>query len=120
MSPCGSTLRGGAGAASGVASWLFTLEVGVGTFCCCGISFIGVGTCVGAAMLKISVNCFRGAVCLLTNAGIGIVGPGLSRAWVRSAAACVVVSFEEILGNGRVAGENSVMLETHYVGILVM
>ena len=52
MSPFGSTLGGGAGAAYGVASGVFDLRGGVGEFVCCRISFVGGDTCGGASMLK--------------------------------------------------------------------
>ena len=71
-------------------------------------------------MFKISASCFRAAVCLLTSVLSGLVGVGLRIEWARSSTTCVSAYSEEILGNGRVAGENSVMLETHYVGVLVM
>ena len=51
---------------------------------------------------------------------IGIVGVGLRRVWVRSAAACVAASFDEIIGNVRVSGEKSVVLETLSLAILGM
>ena len=46
------------------------------------------------------------------------MGIGLRRSWVRSEAACVAAYSEEILGNWRVAGGKSVVLETRYLAIL--
>ena len=48
----------------------------------------------------------------------GLVGFGLRRSWVRSEAAYVAAYSEDILGNGRVAGGKSVVLETRYLAIL--
>ena len=50
----------------------------------------------------------------------GLVGDELRRAWARSADACVAASFDEILGNIRVAGKKSVVMETLYFSILGM
>ena len=69
-------------------------------------------------MLKISASCFRDAVFLLPSAVSGIVGVGLSNTCVISAGACVTASSEEIIGNGRVSGKNSVVLETCYLSVL--
>ena len=69
-------------------------------------------------MLKISVICFRSAVCLFPRVVSGLVGIGLRNAFVRSATACVYVSSEDILGNGRVYGKNYVVLETRYLTVL--
>ena len=60
-------------------------------------------------MLNISRSCFRSDFCMFPTIVSGIVGVGFSRAWVRSAAAFVAASFDEILGNVRVAGENYVV-----------
>ena len=69
-------------------------------------------------MLKISVICFRSAVSLFPRVVSGTVGIGLINSFVRSAASCVSVSSEDILGNGRVSGKNSVVLETRYLTVL--
>ena len=81
MPPCGSTLGGDAGVDSGV----FTLG--------------GSVTCEGADLLNISENCLRSDLCLSPHAVIGIVGVGLSRAWLRSSASIVAASFDNIIGN---------------------
>ena len=104
--PCGSTLWGGAGDAFGVASGVFTLGGGV--------------TCGGGTMLNISASGFRAAVCLYPNVVSGVVGVGLIRVWMRSAAACVSASFDEIIGNVRVDGGNSVVWETIPLDVLGM
>ena len=83
ISLCGSTLRGGAGDASGVAYGIFNLGGGV--------------TCGGEAMLNIWACCFRAAVFLSPNVMSGIVGVGLRRAWVRVATACVAVFLMKLL-----------------------
>ena len=92
MSPCGSTLVGVAGAASAVVSGVCTLIGGV--------------TCWGAALVEISANFLRADVCLSPNVVIGLVGVGLRRAWVSSAAACVAASSEDIIGKFSVSGGN--------------
>ena len=71
-------------------------------------------------MLKISASCFRAAVYLLPIVVSGLVGVGLRRSWVRSEAACVAASSEDILGNGRDARKNSVVSDTHSLAILGM
>ena len=63
-------------------------------------------TCGGAVMLNISVSCFRVSVCLSPNVVSRILGVGLRRTLVSSEAAFVDASFDEILGNVRVAGGN--------------
>ena len=57
---------------------------------------------------------------MLTSVVSGIVGVGFSNEWVRSVAACVAASSEEILGNRRVAGNNYVVLETNSLSALGM
>ena len=59
----------------------------------------------GAALVKFFAICLRAAVCLTPNFVSGLVGVGLSRVWVRSAATCVSASYEYSLGNVSVAGE---------------
>ena len=59
------------------------LELERGGFFWCGIAFFGVGTCGGAAMLKISASLFRATVWLLPNIVIWLVGFGFRRAWAR-------------------------------------
>ena len=71
-------------------------------------------------MLKISASCFRADVCLFLNVVSGIVGVGFRMAWVRSSAACVAESFDDILGNFRVARENSMVSETCSLAVLGM
>ena len=46
------------------------------------------------------------------------MGVGLSRVWVRSEAACVAASFEEILVKVSVAGKKSLVSETLYLYVL--
>ena len=75
MLPCGSALGGVSGAASGVDSGVLALRGGV--------------TCGAVALLKISVSCLRDDDFLSPNAVSVLVGVGLRKAWVRSAAACV-------------------------------
>ena len=62
ISTCGSTLRGGAGDASGVVSGVFTLGAGI--------------TCGGAALVKISTSYLSADFCLSPNVVSGIVGVG--------------------------------------------
>ena len=61
-------------------------------------------------MLKISASYFKSAVCLFPRIVSWLLGVGLRISWMRSAAVCVVASSEDILANGRVSGENSVVL----------
>ena len=63
-------------------------------------------TCGGDALLKISASFRSAAICLSPNVVSGLFGVGLRRACVRSAAACVAASLEDILGKFSVAGEN--------------
>ena len=63
----------------------------------------------GAAMLNISASGFRAAVCLSPNVVSGIVGVWLMRVCMRSTAACVSTYFDDIIGNVRFDGENSVV-----------
>ena len=60
-------------------------------------------------MLNISVRFLGAAVCLSLNVVSRIVGVGLRRMWARSASACVSAYFDEIIGNVRVAGKNSIV-----------
>ena len=106
MSPCGSTLGGGTGAAYGVVSGVCTLVGGV--------------TCVEAALLNISASFRSAAVCLSPNVVSGLAGVGLRRTWFRSMSACVSESLEDILGKVSVAGGKYVVSETLYFSVLVM
>ena len=74
--------------------------------------FGGVG-CAGAAMLNIPNSSFMATIRLFLRVVIGIVGVDLRRACKRSATACIYVSSDGILGTGRLAGKNSVVLEAH-------
>ena len=47
----------------------------------------------GAAVVNISAICLSAAVCLSPTVVSGLVGFGLRRVLVRSAAACVYISF---------------------------
>ena len=85
MSPCDSTLGVFSGAVYDVVSGVCTLRGGV--------------TCGGAALVNIYVIFLRADVCLSPNVVSGIVGVGLSRVWLMSAAACVAASFDNIIGN---------------------
>ena len=78
----------------------------MGYFCCSGTEVIGGGTCGGAAMLKISSICFKAFACFPPRVVSGLVEFGLKRAFIRSSAACVAMSSDEILGNGGVLGRN--------------
>ena len=69
----GSTLGGGTGDASGVASGVSTLRGGVGAFYYCGTSVVGGGACGGAAMLKISAICFKATLYLSPRIMSGLV-----------------------------------------------
>ena len=112
MLPCGSTLGGGAGAASGVASGVYTLVGSVEGFLCCIIIFVVGVACGGLVVLKIAEICFRAAFFLPTRFVRGVVGVGLNRACISSSAACISAPSVDNLGNGRVAGNNSVVLDT--------
>ena len=58
---------------------------------------------------EILFSCFRTDICLLPNVVSGLSGIRFRRAWVRSEVVCVSISFDDILGNGRVSWENSVV-----------
>ena len=60
----------------------------------------------GVALVKISASFLRDAFCLSLNIVSGLVEVVLRRTWVRSAAACVDVSFEDSLGKVSVARKN--------------
>ena len=106
MSLCGSNIGGGAGTAFRFASRVFSLGGGL--------------TCGGASMLNISLSCYRDTVYLCSNFVYGLVGIGLRRVWMRSAAAYVDEYFDDIRDNFRVSGENSVASETLYLSVLGM
>ena len=88
----GTTIIGGAGAASVVVSGVFTLW--------------GVVTCGGSALLKISESFLSATVCLSPSIVSGLVGVGLRRVWVRLTAACVASSLEDSIGKVSVARKN--------------
>ena len=46
------------------------------------------------------------------------MGVGLRKMWLRSAAACVATSFEEIIGSVSVAGGNSAVSENLSLAVL--
>ena len=71
-------------------------------------------------MLKITASCFRDAICLFRNVLRRMLGVGLIKECVRSAAACVAASSDYILGNMRVAGNKSVVSETRSLSVLRM
>ena len=104
MSPCGSTLGGFSGATSDVSYGVVALRGGV--------------TCGGSDLLKMSASFWSYAACLSPDVMSGIVGVGLRRVWVRSAAACVAKSLEDILGKVSVARKKSVVSETLSFAVL--
>ena len=104
MSPCGSTLGGGAGATSDVVSGVCTLGGGL--------------TSGGSSLVNISASFLSAAVCLYHNVVSGLVGFVLKRIWVISAAVFVAASFDGIIGNVRVAGKQSVVSENLHSTIL--
>ena len=109
MWPVVSTLEGVAGDAFGVASGKNTIGGGAGVFYC-GVDVLSGAVSQGeTSMLKIDANCFNSAVCFYHIIGIGMVGVGLRRAWLRSAATCVAASSEEILGKGILSRNNSIV-----------
>ena len=57
-------------------------------------------------------SCLNYYVYLLPIFVSGLVGVGLRRLWVRSAAAYVTVYSDDILGNGRLAWKKSLVFET--------
>ena len=120
MSPGGSTLRGGSGATYGVASGLSTLRSGVGSSYCSGFLVVGGVACGGLPMLKISTIYFKACVWFLPSVVIGIVGVGLRRMVLRSSTAWVSASFDNIVGKGRLVGNNSVVSETCPFAVLVV
>ena len=91
-SQCGSNLGGSTGSTSGVVYGVCTLGGGV--------------TYGGDALLNVSTSFRSAAVCLSPNDVSGLVGVGLRRGWVRSAAACVDASLEDSIGKVSVSGGN--------------
>ena len=91
MSSCGFTLGCDEGAASGVVFGVCTLGGGV--------------TSGRVALVNISASFLRAAVCLSPNIVSVIVGVGLRRVWVRSAAACVAAYFEDSIFKVSVFGK---------------
>ena len=57
-------------------------------------------------MLKISESCFKDAVLFFPNIVSGIVGVGLSRIWVRSAAHVILNLLGKFLEMGGFMGKN--------------
>ena len=92
----------------------------MGFFCYCGTAFGGGQSCGVMAILKIAEICFRAAVCLLPRFLSGISGVGFSNECVRSMAVRVAASSEDILGNERFYGKNSVVPETDFLDLLGM
>ena len=74
----------------------------------------------GAALVKISVSCLSAAVCFPPNVVSGLVGVGLIRVCVRSAAAYVDASCGNSLGKVSVAGGEYVVSEILYFSVLGM
>ena len=91
MSPFGSTLGGGTRAASGIISGVCTLGGGV--------------TLRGYALENISASFRSAAVCLSHNIVSGIVGVGLRRESVKSAAECIDASLQDSLGKVSISGK---------------
>ena len=60
-------------------------------------------------MFKISATYFKSAVCLYLRIVSGIVGVELRSSYVRSTSTCSSISTDDILGNGRVTGKNSLV-----------
>ena len=71
-------------------------------------------------MEDISESCLSAAVCLSPNVVSGLVGVGLIRVCVRSAAAYVDASCGNSLGKVSVAGGKSIVLETLSFSVLGM
>ena len=73
-------------------------------------------------MLKTTLIFCRDSIYLLPSIVSGLVWVGLINVCVRSAAACVAASSEDILGNGGegVAGKNSVVSDTCSLVVLVV
>ena len=70
--------------------------------------------------MNISASFLSADVCLSPNVVSGLVGVGLMRAWVRSAAAYVDASCENSLGKVSVSGGKYVVSETLYFSFLGM
>ena len=103
MSPCGSTLRGDAGAASVLVSGVCTLG--------------GRFTCGGAALVNISTSFLRATVCFSPNVVSWIVGVGLRRSCFSSASACDAAFFEDSLVKVSVARGKYAVSETLYFAV---
>eukprot|EP00957_Ditylum_brightwellii_P022975 1734026-Ditylum_brightwellii.AAC.1 len=68
----------------------------LGVVCIVGIAFIGGSCCV--AVPKISANCCSAAICLMPTWRKGAAGVGCFNAWIKSNAACVAASFDDVTG----------------------
>ena len=106
MSPCGSTLGGGAGATSDVVSGVCTLGGGL--------------TSGGSSLVNISASFLSAAVCLSHNVVSGLVGVMLSRVWVGSAASCVAAYCKDSLGKNSVSGGEFIVSENLSFDVLGM
>ena len=72
----------------------------------------GVDGSCGTAMLNMAANFFSVAVCFYPRLGMGLDGSGFWRASVRYAAACVMASDGDRIGNFFCNGKIFVVLET--------
>ena len=71
-----------------------------------------------AVILKTALSCFRASVLLLPSVMRVVIWVRLRKACVRSVAACVSASSDDIISNGRVSGNKSVLLKTHSLAVL--
>ena len=118
--PCGSTLGGGEGATSVVASGVSTLRGGVGgplllRHYSCWWWYLWRG-----GHVEISDSCFRDSVFFSPSIFRGVVGFWSKRACMRSSPKCVDIYSDDNLDNGRFSGNNSFLLETHVFAVLDM
>ena len=89
--------------------WFQTPEVAQGPRLALSLGyalFEVVSLMCGGDLVKISASCLGNDFCLSPNVVSGLVGVGLRRLRVSSAAACVAASCEDSLDKVSVAGKN--------------
>eukprot|EP00978_Attheya_sp_CCMP212_P009052 scaffold21347_cov54-Attheya_sp.AAC.2 len=93
--------------------------VGSGTGCAIGGSILG-GRCLGVTCRKMSASCWIDLAWGRLSFTYGAAGAGLRRAWVRSCAARVATSADDIWGMQIVCGKKSTVSLTRAALVLVM
>ena len=111
----GGTGTLGDGAGLGSTTWACTVSSGSGG----GAGMLG-GLGLGVTWRKISARAVMASACGRLSVAYGAAGAGLRRAWVRSWAASVAASADDIRGMGRTWGKNSTVSLFRSARVLVM